>query len=175
MHWKLCSNDEFVPISLSSDVLFKCFICSAMFDEENVLLNHMKSVHSNVNSIECLACRSRFCSRWNLIRHLKSSHTNIKTDENHFEINDLKIYFRPQIKTNSFVCRFCFVQFTNFDTFKQHIDFYCSSRPSNCKEFLRNKTFCPTCRVSFHEKTSYDAHKLHCCRERSSSFVENEV
>ena len=52
-----------------------------MFDHEDPLINHIKSVHTKESLLECLECQSRFCSKWNLLRHMKLTHTNIKCDE----------------------------------------------------------------------------------------------
>ena len=84
-----CSDDDIIitstmnttlPIS-SSQLLLKCRICLAMFDHEDILINHIKCVHTNENLLECLECQSRFCSKWNLLRHMKLTHTNIKCDD----------------------------------------------------------------------------------------------
>jgi uncharacterized C2H2 Zn-finger protein len=97
MHFKfhlsnneLCTDDDIiVTTSLSSSLsslpssqlLLKCKICSAMFDQEETLLNHIKGVHTKESLLECSECQSRFCSRWNLLRHMKLTHTNIKCDD----------------------------------------------------------------------------------------------
>ncbi|CAF0791874.1 unnamed protein product [Adineta steineri] len=97
MHFKFhlsnnepCTDDDIIITptinnnSLSiptSQLLLKCKICSAMFDQEDTLLNHIKYVHTKESLLECLECQSRFCSKWNLLRHMKLTHTNIKCDE----------------------------------------------------------------------------------------------
>jgi hypothetical protein len=96
MHFKFhlsnnepCSDNDIIITSTitnslsipSSQLLFKCTICSAMFDHEDTLLNHIKYVHTKESLLECLECQSRFCSKWNLLRHMKLTHTNIKCDE----------------------------------------------------------------------------------------------
>ncbi|CAF3514445.1 unnamed protein product [Adineta steineri] len=142
--------------------LLKCTICSAMFDYEDTLLNHIKCVHINETSLRCLECQSRFCSKWNLIRHMKFSHTNIKYDEQGQEC-----FLDKNIKTSSssdstnlttqkidrksveknlsnensirkkFSCPFCYIKFGNFHTLKQHMSNYCSLRPTT-KNVLNN-------------------------------------
>lgn len=77
----LTSSHASLPSSSSSQLLLKCKICSAMFDHEDALLNHIKCVHTKESLLECLDCQSRFCSRWNLLRHMKLTHTNIKCDD----------------------------------------------------------------------------------------------
>ena len=97
MHFKFhlsnnepCSDDDIIVTStftsspstlVSSQSLLKCTICSAMFDHEETLVNHMKCVHTKETLLECLECQSRFCSKWNLLRHMKLTHTNIKCDD----------------------------------------------------------------------------------------------
>ncbi len=96
MHFKFhlsnnepCSDNDIIITSTinnslsipSAQLLLKCTICSAMFDHEDTLLNHIKYVHTKESLLECLECQSRFCSKWNLLRHMKLTHTNIKCDE----------------------------------------------------------------------------------------------
>jgi hypothetical protein len=83
-------NNNSLPLSTtsSSQLLFKCTICSAMFDHEDTLLNHIKCVHTKESLLECLECQSRFCSKWNLLRHMKLTHTNIKCDEEEQDDNN---------------------------------------------------------------------------------------
>ena len=69
------------PAMSTCPLLLKCTICSAMFDQEDTLLNHIKCVHTKESLLECKECESRFCSKWNLLRHMKLTHTNIKCDE----------------------------------------------------------------------------------------------
>ncbi len=107
MHFKFhisnnepCTDDDIIitstinnplPISTtttSSQLLLKCIICSAMFDHEDPLINHIKCVHTKESLLECLECQSRFCSKWNLLRHMKLTHTNIKCDEEEQDDND---------------------------------------------------------------------------------------
>jgi hypothetical protein len=106
MHFKFhlsnnepCSDDDIIITSTinnslsipSSQLLLKCTICSAMFDHEDTLLNHIKYVHTNESSLECLECQSRFCSKWNLLRHMKLTHTNIKCDEEEQDDDDKEL------------------------------------------------------------------------------------
>ena len=108
MHFKFhlsnnepCSDDDIVitstmnhvlPGSSSlitpSQLLLKCTICSAMFDHEDTLVNHIKCVHTKERLLECLECQSRFCSKWNLLRHMRLTHTNIKYDGVEQDDND---------------------------------------------------------------------------------------
>ena len=101
MHFKFhlsnnepCSDDDIImtstinhvsplatPTLSTCQLLLKCTICSAMFDQEDALLNHIKCVHTKESLLECKECQSRFCSKWNLLRHMKLTHTNIKCDE----------------------------------------------------------------------------------------------
>ena len=101
MHFKFhlsnnepCSDDDIIitstinntiPIvtttTTSTQLLLKCTICSAMFDHEDTLLNHIKFVHTKESLLECLECQSKFSSKWNLLRHMKLTHTNIKCDD----------------------------------------------------------------------------------------------
>ena len=138
-----------------AEFLLKCTICSAMFDYEQTLLNHIKCVHTNENLLECLECQSRFCSKWNLIRHMKYSHTNIKSDE------DEQDKLSDSINLKKYSCQFCHIKFANIDTLKQHMINYCSSRPSMDK----TDTYCTLCNISFQHKTSYIAHKMYYCRD----------
>ncbi|CAF3492502.1 unnamed protein product [Rotaria sp. Silwood1] len=103
MHFKFhlsnnepCSDDDIIITSTinnslsipSTQLLLKCTICSAMFDHEDALLNHIKCVHTKESLLECLECQSRFCSKWNLLRHMKLTHTNIKCDEEEQDDNN---------------------------------------------------------------------------------------
>lgn len=186
---KSCSDDGTLPVALPipipSQILFKCFICSAMFESEEVLLNHMRSVHANEQSIECLACRSRFSSRWNLIRHLKLSHTNMKSDENHLDpiLNNAKTskhsdnqknYLPIALQSKSFTCPYCSVKFRRAETLKQHMTIYCSARPDK-NSLSTNKTFCTVCEVSFQHQQAYEAHKLYYCPAKSSLHLNLEA
>jgi uncharacterized C2H2 Zn-finger protein len=167
-----CSDDDIIvksvtkPNSFPSEFLLKCTICSAMFDYERTLLNHIKCVHINETLLECLECQSRFCSKWNLIRHMKLSHTNMKYDEEEEEdkLSDSMNLIDIQKK---FSCQFCHIKFANMDTLKQHMINYCSSRPSTNDLLKKNKdeTYCSSCRISFQHKTSYTAHKMYYCRD----------
>lgn len=106
MHFKFhlsnnepCSDDDIIITSTinnsisipTTQLLLKCTICSAMFDHEDTLLNHIKCVHTKESLLECLECQSRFCSKWNLLRHMKLTHTNIKCDEEEQDDNDEQI------------------------------------------------------------------------------------
>jgi zinc finger protein ZFPM1 len=82
------SSSVTTTTTTSSQLLLKCTICSAMFDHEDTLINHIKCVHTKENLLECLECQSRFCSKWNLLRHMKLTHTNIKCDEEEQNDND---------------------------------------------------------------------------------------
>ncbi|CAF3461925.1 unnamed protein product [Rotaria socialis] len=103
MHFKFhlsnnepCSDDDIIITSTinnslpipSTQLLLKCTICSAMFDHEDALLNHIKCVHTKESLLECLECQSRFCSKWNLLRHMKLTHTNMKCDEEEQDDSD---------------------------------------------------------------------------------------
>lgn len=101
MHFKFhlsnnepCSDDDIIvttnsnqpssisPLAMTTvQILLKCTICSAMFDHEEMLFNHIKCVHTKENLLECIECQSRFCSKWNLLRHMKLRHTNIKCED----------------------------------------------------------------------------------------------
>ncbi|CAF0791140.1 unnamed protein product [Rotaria sordida] len=149
-------NSLTVPIR-TSQLLLKCTICSAMFDYEEILLNHIINVHTNKTLCECLECQSRFSSRWNLTRHMKLVHTNIKKgDDDDDEQNDQQIksnerlldeddqssnsmnliqkILRKSIDTNlihkNLSCPFCCIKFSRIDTLQQHMMNYCASRPS---------------------------------------------
>jgi len=107
---------------ITNNLLFKCTICSAMFNTEDILLNHIQCVHTNEKLIECLQCQSRFCSKWNLIRHMKLLHTNINYDEKAGSIN--------------LSCPSSYIKFGNMDILKEHIANYCSS----CQISFQHKT-----------------------------------
>jgi hypothetical protein len=98
-----------------------------MFNNEEILLNHIKFVHTNEILIQCLECRSRFSSKWNLIRHMKLLHTNIKHDDDDKSPNPMNL--TPKILIKKFSCSFCHIKFGCIDTLKQHMMNYCSSRP----------------------------------------------
>lgn len=145
---------------LANKSIFKCTICSAMFNNETRLLDHIEYVHTDEKLLQCLECRSKFCSKWNLIQHMKLLHTNIKYDEQNL-LNLKKI----------FSCPFCPIQFRNIETLKQHIVNYCPSRLTN--NIVKDKlTFCSTCQISFQHKTSFDAHKMYYCRDRINSNIK---
>ena len=104
MHFKFhlsnnepCTDDDIIITTIlnnslstlpSSQLLLKCKICSAMFDQEETLINHIKCVHTKESLLECLECQSRFCSKWNLLRHMKLTHTNIKCDDDEQDDNE---------------------------------------------------------------------------------------
>ena len=104
MHFKFhlsnnepCTDDDIIITStisstnstiVSTQILFKCTICSAMFDHEETLINHLKCVHTKENLCECSECHSRFSSKWNLVRHMKLTHTNLKCDEDDLEADE---------------------------------------------------------------------------------------
>ena len=71
-----------------------------MFDHEDPLINHMKSVHTKESLLECLECQSRFCSKWNLLRHMKLTHTNIKCDEEEQQQDDQQQQHDESIVSN---------------------------------------------------------------------------
>ncbi|CAF1002310.1 unnamed protein product [Adineta ricciae] len=188
MHFKfhlsnnqLCSDDDIMlkstekPCETSqtdaNQSLLKCTICSAMFDYEEMLLNHIRSVHTNERFLKCLECQSRFCSKWNLTRHMKFVHTNIKCDE---EQDSTSSY-----TTGECSCPFCHLTFQSTEILKQHIINSCSVKSSTAKEILndirkkiQNETFCSLCQISFQYKSSYDAHRLYYCRGSNSSNVK---
>ncbi len=114
-----------------------------MFNNEQILLDHIKCVHTNTNLIECLECQSRFCSKWNLIRHMKLLHTNIKYDVSSDSINLIH---------QKYSCPSCHIRFTQFETLIQHMKNYC-------------QTYCSSCEISFQHKTSYEAHKMYYCQK----------
>ncbi|UJR16307.1 hypothetical protein I4U23_003213 [Adineta vaga] len=182
MHFKFhlsnnqpCSDDDIIvkptvkkceslPLN-SSESLLKCTICSAMFDYEEILLNHIRNVHTNERYLKCLECQSRFCSKWNLNRHMKFTHTNMKYDEQETLMNLINN------SLNKCSCPFCQLTFQNNVILKQHIIHSCSVQSSATKEILndirkkiQNETFCSLCQISFQYKTSYDAHRLYYCR-----------
>jgi uncharacterized C2H2 Zn-finger protein len=192
-----CSDDDIIikssTIPTTSQLLLKCTICSAMFDYEQTLLNHIKCVHTNETFLKCLECQSRFCSKWNLIRHMKFSHTNMKYDEHEQDDQQIKAnessdsmnLITQQIDMESieknlsngilikkkFSCLFCHIKFGSIDTLKQHMTSYCSSRPrtNDMKEKVKNDTYCLSCEISFQHQASYDAHKLYYCRGSSQT------
>ena len=179
MHFKFhlsnnepCSDADIIikpsikPTSFPTAYLLKCTICSAMFDYEQILLNHLKCVHTNENLLECLECQSKFCSKWNLIRHMKLSHTNMKYEEDEEEEKLSDSMNLIDIKKR-FSCQFCHIKFANIETLKQHMMNYCSSRPST-NDLLTSdqiETYCSSCHISFQHKTSYNAHKMYYCRD----------
>ncbi len=144
-----------------------------MFNNEEILLNHIKCVHTNERLIQCLECRSRFCSKWNLIRHMKLLHTDIEYDyqEDEKSSNSMNLNRQFHIK-KIFSCPFCHIKFGNIDTLKQHMTNYCSSRPYMQK---KNITYCSSCQISFQHKTSYDAHKMYYCRNGSKTNVNRST
>ncbi len=123
-----------------------------MFNNEETLLDHIKCVHTNTNSIECLECQSRFCSKWNLIRHMKLLHTNIKYDELSDSIN---------LITHKYSCPSCHIQFSQFHKLIQHMNNYCSTINNQKKSI----NYCSTCQIAFQHRTSYEAHKMFYCRD----------
>jgi len=174
MHFKFhlsnnepCSDADIIikssikPISSPIESLLKCTICSAMFNYEETLLNHIKCVHTNETLLECLQCQSRFCSKWNLIRHMKYSHTNIKSDDDDDDDEQKKLSDSLNLIDiqKKYSCQYCHIKFANIDTLKQHMRNYCSSRPSSDK----TDTYCTLCQISFQHKTSYNAHKMYHC------------
>ncbi len=152
--------------------LFKCTICSAMFNNKDTLLSHIKYVHTSEKLIECLECRSKFCSKWNLIRHMKLLHTNMKDDEE--ESNDFMNLNRQFINKKQFLCRFCFIKFSNIDTLKEHMTNYCSLRTTNDdNNDIKDITFyCSLCQISFQHRLSYEAHKKYYCPDGKKRNVK---
>lgn len=131
-----------------------------MFNNEQILINHIKYVHTNESLMQCLECRARFCSKWNLIRHMKLLHTDINEDEK--KLGNLN---------KQFSCPFCPIKFRNIDTLKQHIINYCPSRPTT-NIIEESLTYCSSCQISFQHKTSYNAHKMYYCRDRKNTNVK---
>ena len=124
-----CSEEDILPPSM----LFKCLICLAMFENENILLGHIRCVHINSKLIQCLECRSKFSSKWNLIRHMKILHTNIHSDDEEKFSNLVRSSSSmrnplPMTTMNSNYCSFCQISFRLKSSYQAHRLFYCSKR-----------------------------------------------
>lgn len=117
-----CSEEDILCQSL----LFKCLICSAMFDDEDNLLDHIRCIHVNSKLIQCLECRSKFSSKWNLIRHMKILHTNIHT---HPEENSSNLMTSLEMPRN--YCSVCQITFRQKSSYQAHQLFYCAKRISS--------------------------------------------
>lgn len=122
-----CSKEDI----LTQSMLFKCLICLAMFEDENILLDHVRCVHINSKLIQCLECRSKFSSKWNLIRHMKILHTNIHSEQQQQQDDKHSNLIRSSSmtmnnKTN--YCSFCQIAFRQKSSYQAHRLFYCSKR-----------------------------------------------
>lgn len=183
MHFKfhlsnneLCTDDDIIvkptiknclsiPIRTTAELL-KCKICSAMFDREDIILNHMVNVHTNETLLECSACQSRFSSKWNLIRHMKLVHTNIKSDdetEDEDEDEENQQQQQQQIKPNGSLSDHKVRSSNPMNLIQQIL-----IKSINTNSMQKNLC-CPFCHIKFSRVDTLEQHMSNYCSARPTN------
>ncbi|CAF1683579.1 unnamed protein product [Rotaria magnacalcarata] len=180
MHFKfhlsnneLCTDDDIIvkstiknslPVPVqTTQVLLKCNICSAMFDYEEILLNHIIHVHTDEILLECLECQSKFSSKWNLIRHMKLVHTNIKYDDDDEKDDDGNERNDQQTKSNK-----CLLDENDRSSDSLNLMQRILMKSIDACSMHKNIS-CPFCHIKFSRTDTLQQHMANYCSSRPTT------
>lgn len=131
---------------------FQCDVCKAEYKAKQMLINHIKSKHSNEKQYECAQCNKRFADVKTLYRHILL-HTNRKP----------------------FTCEYCNMSFRRKDIRDVHRRKHTNDRPYQCTDC--NKSFSSYSSRSKHRKKVHGDNETECpeCKAKCGDIQEIRI